>query len=191
MSRARLAQMIADSRNLVAFIGAGMSTESGIPDFRSSGGVWSRMKPIDFQAFVASEEGRREAWNRVFTGAAVWTGGRPNALHQAVSRSVAEGRCTAVITQNVDNMHQESGVPEDQVIELHGNASYATGLVCGERHELADLRRPVLAEGVIPACRACGGLVKSATIAFRQSMPEGPMRRAEDETSACDLFLVL
>ena len=191
MSRERLAAMIEAAERIVVFTGAGVSTESGIPDFRSPGGVWSRMKPILFQDFVASEDRRREAWTRVFSGSAGWTGRAPNAGHFAVARLVAQGKAACVITQNVDNLHQDSGVPEDQVIELHGNASYATCLECGLRHELADLREGFVERGEVPACRACGGLVKSATISFGQPMPEGPMRRAEAETLACDLFLVL
>jgi NAD-dependent deacetylase len=191
MSRARLARMIQDARTVVVFTGAGISTESGIPDFRSPGGVWSRMKPIYFQEFVGDPAKRREAWERAFSGAAGWTGGRPNAGHFAVARLVASGKASAVITQNVDNLHQDSGIPEDQVIELHGNASYARCLECHHRHELAELREPFLKGGVIPTCRACSGLVKTATIAFGQPMPEGPMLAAQDETLACDLFLVL
>ena len=108
---------------VVVFTGAGISTESGIPDFRSPGGVWSRMKPIYFQEFVSSETRRREAWTRVFNGTAGWVGKAPNAGHFAVARLIASGRSSSVITQNVDNLHQASGVPEGQVIELHGNAS--------------------------------------------------------------------
>src|SRR5580704_14640930 len=140
--RTELAQMIARARNVVVFTGAGISTESGVPDFRSPGGVWSRMKPIYFQDFVASEERRREAWTRVFTGTAGWTGAAPNAGHHAVAALVAMGKAGAVITQNVDNLHQDSGVPAERVIELHGNASYASCLVCGLRHELSDLKAP-------------------------------------------------
>jgi NAD-dependent deacetylase len=176
---------------IVVFTGAGISTESGIPDFRSPGGVWSRMKPIYFQDFVASEDKRREAWTRVFSGAAGWVGKEPNAGHHAVARLIADGRASSVITQNVDNLHQASGVPTDRVIELHGNASYATCLSCGLRHELEDLRPVFVDRGEIPACRTCGELVKSATISFGQAMPETPMLRAEEETYACDLFLVL
>src|SRR4051812_3338375 len=191
MSRADLARLIADARRLVIFTGAGISTESGIPDFRSPGGVWSRMKPIYFQEFVADPARRREAWERAFSGRAGWTGRAPNAGHFAVARLVASGKASAVITQNVDNLHQASGVPADQVIELHGNASYATCLECGERHELAELKESFLKAGEIPYCRVCGGLVKTATISFGQAMPEAPMARAEAETLACDLFLVL
>jgi NAD-dependent deacetylase len=191
MSRGALAQLIADARRMVVFTGAGISTESGIPDFRSPGGVWSRMQPIQFDAFVADPAARREAWSRVFTGRAGWVGGQPNAGHHAVARLVAAGKAASIITQNVDGLHQASGAPAERVIELHGNATYATCLACGLRHELDELRAPFVERGVIPACRSCGGLVKSATISFGQAMPEGPMARAEEETAACDLFLVL
>jgi len=191
MSRADLVRFIADARRLVVFTGAGISTESGIPDFRSPGGVWSKMKPIYFQEFVASAEKRREAWERAFTGRAGWTGREPNAGHHAVARLVAQGKATHVITQNVDNLHQASGVPAQQVIELHGNASYATCLECAERHELDELRESFLKAGEIPYCRRCGGLVKTATISFGQQMPLEPMARAEAATLSCDAFLVL
>ena len=189
--RSALAAALAAARRIVAFTGAGVSTESGVPDFRSPGGVWSRMKPIYFQDFVADEARRREAWSRVFSGAAKWTDARPNDGHAAVARLVAQGRASAVITQNVDNLHQESGVPEDKVIELHGNAHYARCLACGLRHEFDDFREAFLQRGEIPVCRACGGLVKSATISFGQAMPQEPMERAEAAALDCDLFLVL
>jgi NAD-dependent protein deacetylase/lipoamidase len=188
---ARIAALIAASRRAVVFTGAGISTESGIPDFRSPGGVWSRMKPIYFADFVRSEERRREAWDRVFSNSSGWVGARPNAGHLAIARLVAESKVSAVITQNVDNLHQESGVPPAQVIELHGNASYATCLACACRHELETLKQSFLGRGEIPACRDCGGLVKTATISFGQAMPQAPMRRAEEETLAADLFIVL
>ena len=189
--RAQLARMIADARRIVVFTGAGISTESGIPDFRSPGGVWSQMKPIQFQDFVASEDRRREAWDRAFSGRAGWVGREPNAGHMAVARLIAQGRASSVITQNVDNLHQASGIAAGQVIELHGNASYATCLDCGERHELEALKTLYEATGDLPACRLCSGIVKTATISFGQAMPLGPMARAEAETRACDLFLVL
>ncbi|MDB5443153.1 MAG: transcriptional regulator, Sir2 family [Phenylobacterium sp.] len=191
MSRSDLARLIAEARRVVVFTGAGISTESGIPDFRSPGGVWSKMKPIYFQDFVSDPAKRREAWERAFSGRAGWTGRQPNAGHHAVARLVAQGKATAVITQNVDNLHQDSGVPPERIVELHGNASYAKCLECGERHELAELKDSFLKAGEIPYCRACGGLVKTATVSFGQPMPEAEMRRAEAETLSCDLFLVL
>jgi len=187
----RLAQLIDEAHRVVVFTGAGMSTESGVPDFRSPGGVWSRMKPIYFQEFVTSEERRREAWTRAFSGAAGWVGAKPNPGHYAVARLAASGKATLVITQNVDNLHQDPGVPGTRIVELHGNASYAKCLDCGLRHELADLKGPFLERGEIPACRACGGIVKTATISFGQPMPEAEMARAEEASLACDLFLVL
>jgi NAD-dependent deacetylase len=186
-----LARMIEAARRVVVFTGAGISTESGIPDFRSPGGVWSRMAPIYFEEFVGDAAKRREAWARIFSGVARWTGASPNAGHMAVARLVERGKATAVITQNVDNLHQDSGVPADKVIELHGNATYAACLDCGERHERAELEQSFLKAGEIPYCRACGGLVKMATISFGQPMPEAAMARARQATAACDLFLVL
>jgi NAD-dependent deacetylase len=189
--RERLRDMLQVARRLVIFTGAGMSTESGVPDFRSPGGVWSRMKPIYFQDFVASEAMRREAWTRAFTGAAGWTGAKPNSGHYAVARLLARDTTGVVITQNVDNLHQDSGVAEDRVIELHGNAGYAKCLSCGLRCELADLKAPFMERGELPACAACGGIVKTATISFGQAMPEEPVARAEAAALSCDLFLVL
>ncbi|HEX7887344.1 MAG TPA: Sir2 family NAD-dependent protein deacetylase [Phenylobacterium sp.] len=189
--RSDLARLIADARRVAIFTGAGISTESGIPDFRSPGGVWSKMKPIYFQEFVGSEDKRREAWERAFGGRAGWVGREPNAGHMGVSRLIASGKASSVITQNVDNLHQASGVPADRIVELHGNASYATCLDCGLRHELEDLKTLYEATGDLPACRVCDGIVKTATISFGQAMPGEPMARAEAETLACDLFLVL
>ena len=191
MSREQLRAMIDRAERVGLFTGAGISTESGIPDFRSPGGVWSKMKPIYFQEFMASEEKRREAWDRAFSGRAGWTGRQPNAGHYAVARLVASGKAHAVITQNVDNLHQDAGVPHEQVIELHGNASYATCLECGVRHELPELKALYDATGDLPCCRECGGIVKTATISFGQPMPQAEMARAEAEAMACDLFLVL
>ena len=191
MSRQALREMIERARRVAIFTGAGISTESGIPDFRSPGGIWSKMSPIYFQEFVASEAKRREAWDRAFSGRAGWTGRQPNAGHYGVARLIASGKARAVITQNVDNLHQGAGASADQVIELHGNASYATCLECGLRHELADLKALYQATGDLPACRACDGIVKTATISFGQAMPLGPMARAQKEALACDLFLVL
>jgi NAD-dependent deacetylase len=148
------------------------------------------MKPIMFQDFVSSPAVRREAWTRVFNKTAGWTGATPNAGHHAVAALVRSGKVSAIITQNVDNLHQESGAPLDKVIELHGNASYAKCLDCGKRHELDLLEMPY-SRGEEIVCRHCAGLLKTATISFGQSMPEAEMTRATEECRACDLFLVL
>lgn len=190
-ARQDLARLIDEARHITAFTGAGISTESGIPDFRSPGGVWSRMKPIQFQDFVRDPDMRREAWTRAFSGRAGWTGRAPNAGHMALARLATRGKLKSVITQNVDNLHQDSGLSADQVIELHGNASYATCLECGLRHEIEALRPAFEARGELPACRDCAGIVKTATISFGQSLPVEALRRAEAQALACDLFLVL
>jgi NAD-dependent deacetylase len=186
----RLAALIHGSSSIVVFTGAGISTESGIPDFRSPGGVWDRMPPIYFDSFMSSVEMRREAWRRRFAMEEMFVGAKPNAGHLAVAEFARRGKVSQVITQNIDNLHQASGVPTESVIELHGNTTYATCLVCGSRYEIAPLKARFDEHGEIPECKLCGGLVKAATISFGQPMPEAAMQRAQDATLACDLFLV-
>jgi NAD-dependent deacetylase len=186
-----LADLLRPARRIVVFTGAGISTESGIPDFRSPGGLWSQIKPITYQEFVADEDKRREAWSRAFSGIARWTGSEPNAGHRAIAELMAAGKVSAVITQNVDNLHQDGGADPERVIELHGNAGYAACLRCSLRHELEEIRGPFVEDGRIPACRDCGGLVKTAVISFGQALPPEAWSRAEDETLAADLYLVL
>jgi len=185
-----LASLISQCRRAVVFTGAGISTESGIPDFRSPGGVWSKMSPIYFQDFVSSRDMRREAWNRVFNRTAGWTGAEPNAGHYAVADLVKMGKVSSVITQNVDNLHQASGIADDRVIEVHGNASYARCLQCGKRYELEDLR-PRWEKDEDITCIFCTGLVKTAVISFGQAMPEAEMTHAMEEAALSDLFIVL
>jgi NAD-dependent deacetylase len=188
----RLSALLSASRRAVAFTGAGISTESGIPDFRSPGGLWTENRPIPFDEFVASREARNEAWRRKFAMEDKFRAARPGRGHRALARLVQRGKLSAVITQNIDNLHQESGVPPEKVIELHGNGSYATCLECSARYELDWVReRYVASGGVAPDCAACNGPVKSATISFGQMMPEGAMRRAEAESLAADLFLAI
>ena len=188
---ATLRRMLDAARRVVVFTGAGISTESGIPDFRGPNGTWTQVRPIMFQDFVASPDARREAWRRRFDGDAVMRAAQPNRGHRAVALLVRQGKASSVITQNIDGLHQASGIPEDQVIELHGNSTYAHCLDCGTRYEIGALRAAFDRDGDVPDCAACGGLVKTATISFGQSMPEEPMRRAREEALAADLFLVL
>jgi len=183
--------MLRGARDAVVFTGAGISTESGIPDFRSPGGLWTRMAPIDFRDFVSSAEMRKEAWRRRFAMEEMFGRSRPNAGHAAVATLVARGIVSHVITQNIDDLHQASGIPAGQVIELHGNTRYAKCLDCGRREELEPIRVHFEAHGEAPDCAQCGGLLKTATISFGQAMPEVEMERAERVTWACDLFLVL
>jgi NAD-dependent deacetylase len=178
------------SRHAVVFTGAGVSTESGIPDFRSPGGLWSRLRPIEFQDFMASGQARREAWRRKFELDAEIGAARPNAGHFALARLVAAGKVSHVITQNIDGLHQASGVPPERVIELHGNGTYAVCLSCHARQELADIKTRFETDDSPPVCH-CGGIIKSATISFGQPMPVFAIRAAEAATLACDLFLAI
>jgi NAD-dependent deacetylase len=187
----RLRELIAASRRAVVFTGAGISTESGIPDFRSPGGIWSRHKPIYFDDFMASEARRRDYWRLKFLVDRDIREAKPNAGHLAVAKLVRSGKVGHVITQNVDGLHQASGIPEGQVIELHGNTTYATCLDCGKRFELGPIRTAFERDESLPVCDRCRGIVKTATISFGQAMPPDAMRRAEEATLACDLFLAV
>ncbi len=187
---AQLAEMIRNANRVLIFTGAGISTESGIPDFRSPGGVWSKMTPIYFQDFVASRDQRRESWRRVFNKTAGWTGAKPNTGHYAVAKLVDMGKVSCVVTQNVDNLHQHAGIDDDKVIEIHGNASYAKCLNCGKRYEFDDLKPRYEADEDL-TCLFCEGLLKSATISFGQAMPEEKMALAEAEAEVADLCLAI
>ena len=187
----RLAGLIEDARRAVVFTGAGISTESGIPDFRSPTGIWSQTTPIYYEEFLASEEARIESWRRKFLIDRDIVDASPNRGHRAVAKLVRVGKVASVITQNIDNLHQESGVPAEKVIELHGNGSYAKCVACATRHELAPIREAFEQDGAPPACTECGAPVKTATISFGQAMPEKEMKRARRETLACDLFLAI
>jgi NAD-dependent deacetylase len=186
-----LRSMIEDSQRLVIFTGAGISTESGIPDFRSPGGLWTRYKPIDFRDFMADEEKRRESWRIKFATEKVIAEARPNNGHQAIAELLRRGKLSCVITQNIDGLHQASGIAEEKVIELHGNSTYAICLSCRKRFELDEIRSIFLPEETLPLCDACGGIIKTATVSFGQSMPEREMRLAEQQTLACDLFIAV
>ena len=187
----RLSDMLNGARKVVIFTGAGVSTESGIPDFRSPGGIWTKYKPIEFQEFLESEEKRRESWRRKFKTDEVFRTAKPNDGHKAIAQFSKNGLVSSVITQNIDGLHQLSGVPDHQVIELHGNATYAACLSCHKRVALDIIRELFEVDEQIPTCDSCGGIIKTATISFGQSMPEAEMLRAEEETRACDLFMVV
>ncbi|MEM1247761.1 MAG: Sir2 family NAD-dependent protein deacetylase [Acidobacteriota bacterium] len=185
-----LQQLLDASERVVAFTGAGISTESGIPDYRSPGGVWTKYQPILFEDFMSSAEARRETWRRKI-GSSLEIGPLdPNEGHLALARLYERGKLGAVITQNIDGLHQDSGIPESKVIELHGNTTYAKCVECDQRFELDDMIDHFEKTGEAPVC-PCGGYIKTATISFGQSMPAEPMQRAEYESTHCDLFLVL
>lgn len=186
-----LEALLAECRRAVIFTGAGISTESGIPDFRSPNGVWSKQKPVDYRDFVASEEARRKNWRHKMIADRDMRNAQPNRGHRAVAELVRRASASCVITQNIDGLHQKSGVPDERVIELHGNSTYATCLDCGLRHELEPILEAFAVDETLPHCRSCEGFVKTATISFGQAMPQVAMERAEAETLECDLFLAI
>src|SRR5271156_1217223 len=184
------ARLIDAADRVVLFTGAGISTESGIPDFRSPGGIWTKQTPIDFSDFLRSDDARRETWRRRFAMEPILRQATPNRGHRAAAELIRIGKASAVITQNIDGLHQDSGVPDDKVIELHGNTTYAHCLDCGTRYEIEALRVDFESDRIVPHC-ACGGWVKTATISFGQSMPIDEMHRAERETLLADLFVAI
>jgi NAD-dependent deacetylase len=151
--------------------------------------VWDRLQPIAFDSFRRSKEMRREAWRRRFAMEDMFARARPNAGHAAVAELVKRKKVECVITQNIDNLHQASGIPAENLIELHGNTTYAACLECRRRYEIAPLREIFGTTGLVPDC-ACGGLIKPATISFGQPMPEQAMERASRAAMTCDFFLV-
>lgn len=189
---ARLRALVAEARVIVPFTGAGISTECGIPDFRSPGGLWSKYQPIDFSEFMASQDMRDEAWRRRFAIDPHFAAAQPGRGHQAIAALYQRGRVPAVITQNIDNLHQNSGIAAEDVIELHGNTTYALCMGCGRRYEIDWVRKRFdEIGGRAPACLDCGGPIKTATVSFGQAMPEREMRRAMEWAERCDLFLAI
>lgn len=187
----RLGDMIANAKIIVPFTGAGISTECGIPDFRSPGGIWTRNRPIPFDEFVASQEARDESWRRRFAMQEVFAAAKPGRGHRALASLHRAGKIPAVITQNIDNLHQASGLAADRVIELHGNTTYARCIGCGQAYQLDWVKRRFDRDGAAPSCSACDEPVKTATISFGQAMPEDEMQRATELSQACDLFIAI
>lgn len=189
--RAALARLVGQANRIVVFSGAGISTECGIPDFRSPGGVWSRFKPLDFKTFMSSPEARREGLSRFLKIREEVGPVEPGRGHAAAARWHRAGKLAGVITQNIDGLHQRAGVPASRTVELHGNGTYAHCLECGRRHELDWIGEQLEAHSGAPACVECAGIVKTATISFGQSMPVEAMRRAGEMTRDSDLFLAV
>ena len=187
-----LHELVEGARVIAPFTGAGISTECGIPDFRSPGGLWTKNRPIPFDEFLASQQMRNEAWRRRFAMDGQFSAAKPGRGHLALASFYRSGKAPGVITQNIDNLHQSSGISAEHVIELHGNNSYATCLDCGKRYELDWVRGQFTqTREQAPDCTDCGGHIKTATISFGQAMPEREMKRAEQMTLDCDLFLAV
>lgn len=191
MNFAEATQLIAQSNKIVGFTGAGISTESGIPDFRSPGGVWSTNRMIYFDEFLNDRDARIEAWRQKFL---VWPEMRdavPNAGHLAFAELERQGRLQALITQNIDGLHQRAGNSDEIVIELHGTMTAAECLSCRLRIPMDDALARIAAGDVAPNCNECGGLLKPATISFGQPMPGLPMQMAAIAAQTCEVFIAV
>lgn len=183
--------LVEGARKIVPFTGAGISTECGIPDFRSPGGLWSKNQPIPFDAFMASGEMRDEAWRRRFVMEESFSKAKPGRGHLALASLYRTGKVPGLVTQNIDNLHQASGIAPHDIVELHGNTTYAVCLDCAQRYELSWVRQKFeAARHRAPDC-ACGGYIKTATVSFGQAMPADAMQHAEELTKHCDLFLAI
>jgi NAD-dependent deacetylase len=186
-----LRDLIDGARTIAPFTGAGISTECGIPDFRSPGGLWTKNRPIPFDEFLASREMRDESWRRRFAIDATFAAAKPGRGHRALASLYRRGKVPELITQNIDNLHQASGIAAEDVIELHGNTTFATCLGCEQRYDLRWVKEKFdVNDQHAPDCR-CGGFIKTATVSFGQSMPRDAMQRAEELTKNCDLFLAV
>jgi NAD-dependent deacetylase len=188
----QVADLIINAKRVVVFTGAGISTESGIPDFRSPGGIWDRFDPEDFtyHKFVTNPESRRKYWQR-FQEGGLTTEAKPNPAHHAIAELDELGRLDCVITQNVDNLHRKSGVPDEKVFELHGNMQWTVCLNCGKRYSLEQIKA-VLGEGEkVPECEACHGILKPDAVFFGEPLPEKVLEEATFRSSNCDLFIVI
>ena len=187
----RAGGLLAGARRIVVFTGAGVSTDSGIPDFRSPGGIWTRYDPrqLGFRRYVSDPEARKLAWR--LRRELQQLEARPNAAHLACARLAGAGRLAGVITQNVDGLHTDAGLPAELVCEVHGTGRQFVCLACGDRGPMADAVARVEAGEEDPDCLSCGGILKAATVSFGQGIPAGVWARAEALTAACDAFVVV
>ena len=191
MHQQAVRDLVAGASRIVGFTGAGISTESGVPDFRSPDGVWARNRTVDFQEFVSSEAGRVEYWRQKAAAWPAMRAAQPNAGHYAFVELHRQGRLAALVTQNIERLHQRSGLPADSVLELHGTTTEAVCLTCGDRITSDEACRRIEAGEKAPRCRPCGGLLKPATISFGQAMPLDVMARAQAAAETCDLLLAV
>jgi len=188
----RLAQLIIESKKTIVFTGAGVSTESGIPDFRSQGGIWSRYDPEDFtiQKFLSGPAARKTIW-KMSTESGLLTEAEPNPAHYAIAELYHLGKLDCVITQNIDNLHQKAGVPDDKVFELHGNMGWVVCLSCRRRFPMPEVLQKIK-EGIeVPDCPDCKGILKPDAVFFGEALPQETLQEAIHRSRNCDLFIVI
>ncbi len=189
----QLTRLVHESSGIVALTGAGVSTESGISDFRSPGGVWDRYDPdeLSFQAFLATEESRKTYWKFHREFYLPMKLSKPNDAHRALVELEKMGKLRCIITQNVDNLHQRAGSSPERVIEIHGTAFRVKCLECEAPYDREEIEKRLEAGEEVPRCDACNGLLKPATISFGQAMPEKETLASFEMARSCDLFIVL
>jgi len=188
----QLAQLIVQSRKTIAFTGAGISTESGIPDFRSPGGIWSRYDPEDFtiEKFLSGRAARKTIWRMSVEGGLL-AEAEPNLAHHAVAELYRSGKLDCVITQNIDGLHQKAGVPEDRVFELHGNMSWVVCLCCHRRFPMREVLQKINEGTEVPECPDCQGILKPDAVFFGEALPQETLQEAIRRAQDCDLLIVI
>lgn len=187
----RLTAALSGARRILVFTGAGISTTSGIPDFRGPNGVWTRRQPVYHQEFLASADKRREYWDFKYESHLVFAAAQPNATHRAIARLQAAGRVHALVTQNIDGLHQAAGSDAGQIIEIHGTNRAVECVGCGARSEPEPAMAEFARTHEPPRCADCGGWLKMATISFGQALRPEVVERAFAAAEACDLVLAL
>ena len=188
----KVAQMIAASSRVVVFTGAGISTESGIPDYRGTGGLWTKVDPNDFtiDKFLSSGETRKKMWQRLREGG-LMADAEPNLAHLAIVELEKMGKLSSVITQNVDNLHQKAGNAQKIVHELHGNIQWLVCLNCRERYPIEIVKRNAPSPDHVPTCDYCRGILKPDVVFFGEALPQETLMQATQEARACDLLIVI
>jgi NAD-dependent deacetylase len=185
------AELVQECKRVVALTGAGISTESGIPDFRSPGSIWQQEPPVSYHDFISKPEVRQKYWQTRRSLSAQVAAARPNAAHLALAELERKQLLQGIITQNFDGLHHDAGNNTDRIIELHGTSRAAACTLCGKRSSIKELQQRVDTGEVDPTCPDCGGYLKAATILFGQRVPEVDLTRARELVSSCDLFLVV
>jgi NAD-dependent deacetylase len=188
----RVTDLIVEAERVVVFTGAGVSTESGIPDFRSPGGIWEKFDPDDFtyQKLISSPEARKKWW-RILQERGLTTDAEPNQAHLAIAELDKLGKLDCVITQNIDNLHQKAGLPDDKVLELHGNMRWIVCLGCGKRYPTEQIRARLDEGEEIPECESCHGILKPDIVLFGETLPEKVFEEATRRSSHADLLMVI
>ena len=188
---AQFAARVKNSQAIVFFTGAGISTESGVPDFRSPGGVWTKYQPVLFQDFLASETARVQHWRLKKATYELFKTVEPNIGHHSIRDFEKRGQLLGLITQNIDGLHKLAGTSDERLVELHGTDRLVTCLECGKRYEPVDVYEHLGEEFTAPTCGECGGYLKSANVSFGQSMPVEAMQRAQAWSERAEIFIVI